>query len=281
MSKPKNRSIKNIDYVFLRLIRHFMPDKFVKVLLNHGIIIKPGLETRSPDIAVERLKEDLSRLNYHLGGKRVMIFGYGGNPMFACEMLKLGAEKIVLCERAGFPDINIQSSMINVNDYFINVNGRIKPDPKYMDVLHDEITNIARRLQYEPVDLVLSSSVFEHLGNVTSITQSLASITSRKGIHIHYIDLRDHYFKYPFEMLCFSENTWVNWLNPGSNLNRLRLNDYQLIFAQYFNKVEIDIMENNVEAFENARPHIREKFISGDNQADSATMIRVTAKSPI
>lgn len=257
-----------------------MPDKLVKALLNHQIIIKPGLETRSPDIAIARLKEDLSRLDYQLAGKRVMIFGYGGNPMFACDILKLGARKIVLCERSGFPDINVQSSMAIDGDYFINVDGRIKPNPKYVDVLHDEITNIAQRLKYESVDLILSSSVYEHLGNVTAITQSLANITSRKGIHVHYIDLRDHYFKYPFEMLCFPENVWVKWLNPGSNLNRLRLSDYQLIFKQHFDKVEIDVLENDAEAFERARPNIREKFISGNNLTDSATKIRVTAKSP-
>ena len=84
------------------------------------------------------------------------------------------------------------------------------------------------------MDLVLSTSVYEHLDDVDGITQALAKLTAPDGAQLHFVDLRDHYFKYPFEMLKFSEAVWRNFLNPTSNLNRFRLPDYRRIFEKLF-----------------------------------------------
>jgi len=74
----------------------------------------------------------------------------------------------------------------------------------------------------DPVDIVVSNSVYEHLPGVAmgAITQGLAVVTKPDGIQIHFIDLRDHYFKYPFAMLAFKDKTWRTWLIPSSSLNQ-------------------------------------------------------------
>ena len=128
---------------------------------------------------------------------------------------------------------------------------------------------------------VLSSSVYEHLDGVEAITRALASLTKPDGLHIHFVDLRDHYFKYPFEMLRFSESSWRNWLNPSSNHNRYRLWNYRRAFEACFGRVEIEILSHEPEAFHKLAPHIRPEFISGNPNEDAVTLIRVIATKPL
>jgi len=129
-------------------------------------------------------------------------------------------------------------------------------------------------------DLVLSSSVYEHLDDAEGITRALAKWTATDGLQIHFVDLRDHYFKYPFEMLRYPERTWRRWLNPTSHHNRLRLWDYRRIFQSYFRTVDVAILQRDQSAFERIRPHVRPEFISGDVAEDAVTLIRITARSP-
>jgi hypothetical protein len=129
---------------------------------------------------------------------------------------------------------------------------------------------------YLPCDLIFSRSVYEHLDDVEGITAALVSLTCSQGWHVHLIDLSDHFFKYPFEMLMYSPGTWRNWLNPTSNLNRLRYRDYQRVFEKYLDQVQITPMQRQPEAFEQARRRIRPEFLSGDAQIDAITYISVT-----
>ena len=112
------------------------------------------------------------------------------------------------------------------------------------------------------------------------ITKSLATLTKPEGIQLHYVDLRDHFFKYPFEMLCYSKKIWYGWLNPSSNHNRFRIWDYRQVFDHYFDNVEIIITERDQATFKAARPRILPEFISGNLDDDSVTLIKVIARKP-
>jgi SAM-dependent methyltransferase len=135
--------------------------------------------------------------------------------------------------------------------------------------------------QIAPVDFVLSSSVYEHLDDVEGITRALAKLTKPTGIHIHYVDLRDHFFKYPFEMLSFSESTWRRWLNPSSNHNRYRLWNYRDAFQACFEQVEINVLTREEEAFRKLLPHIRPEFVSGNMDEDAVGVILIITSKPI
>jgi hypothetical protein len=130
------------------------------------------------------------------------------------------------------------------------------------------------------VDVVLSTSVFEHVDDPSGNVQAVKRLTRSDGLHIHFVDLRDHFFRYPFEMLHYSERTWRRWLNPTSNHNRYRLWNYRRVFQENFEEVEIRILDSDVPAFEAARDRIRPEFISGNLQEDAATLIRVVAAKP-
>jgi SAM-dependent methyltransferase len=150
-----------------------------------------------------------------------------------------------------------------------------------MTLLEADIREARLADQLEPVDIVLSSSVYEHLDDVEGITRALAGLTKPDGIQIHFIDLRDHFFKYPFEMLRFSERTWRNWLNPSSNHNRYRLWDYRRVFTACFDRVDIEVLDRQVEAFRRISPYARPEFVSGNVDEDAVTLIRVIAAKPL
>ena len=123
--------------------------------------------------------------------------------------------------------------------------------------------------------------MYEHLDDVEGITHALAGLTKPDGIQIHFVDLHDHFFKYPFEMLRFSESQWRGWLNPSSNHNRYRLWDYRRAFEACFGQVEIEILGSEPEAFQKVQPYIRPEFVSGDLNVDAVTLIQVIASKPL
>ena len=159
-------------------------------------------------------------------------------------------------------------------------NDAVKPRSEFITLLHGDIREESIQKQIAEVDYVLSTSVYEHLDDVDGITRALAKLTAPNGIHLHFVDLRDHFFKYPFEMLTFSESTWKNFLNPTSNLNRFRLTNYREVFDAYFQKVNITVLERLEDEFRTARSRIRPEFLTGDEAVDSVALIQVLAEVP-
>ncbi|MBT3413132.1 MAG: class I SAM-dependent methyltransferase [Anaerolineae bacterium] len=271
-----------LKYLIPRLARHFLPEKLVRFLLLRGWIIRPGIETQSPEEAAERTRLDLEEAGVDLHGKSIMIFGYGGRFAFGVALLKLGAAHVILCDKFAPPDDTRNRNLLQTyREYLQEEQGRVTTRPAWITLIEDDIRSVAERSELSPVDIIISSSVYEHLDEVDSITASLASITKPEGVHLHYVDLRDHYFKYPFEMLCYSAKVWYGWLNPSSHHNRFRVWDYQRVFEKYFDAVELTVVERDEAAFEATRPRIQPEFISGNLDDDSVTLIKVITHKPV
>jgi SAM-dependent methyltransferase len=214
--------------------------------------------------------------------KRVLVFGYGGRFDIGFGLLKEGAAHVILCDKYAQPDDAHNQRMFGAEEeYFVAESRGLRPRSKWMTLLEADIREARLADQLEPVDIVLSSSVYEHLDDVEGITRALAGLTKPDGIQIHFIDLRDHFFKYPFEMLRFSERTWRNWLNPSSNHNRYRLWDYRRVFSACFDRVDIEVLDRQVEAFRRISPSARPEFVSGNVDEDAVTLIRVIAAKPL
>jgi hypothetical protein len=259
-----------------------MPEKLVRALLLRGWVIRPGLETSNPQDAVKRYVDVLAENGWSFQGQRVLVFGYGGRFDTGFDLLKAGASHAILCDKYAPPDeahnLRLYSKEQN---YFTTENGVLRPRPEWMTLLQTDIRDVHAPGELEPVDIVVSTSVYEHLDDVEGITRALASLTKPKGIQIHFVDLRDHFFKYPFEMLRFSENVWRGWLNPSSNHNRYRLWNYRRVFESCFGNVEIEVLTREEDAFRRLLPHICPEFISGNMQEDAAATIRVVASRPL
>lgn|SRR5574341_581877 len=272
----------NLSYLFPRLVRHFLPEKLVRTLLLNSWIIRPGIETSNPPVAVKRYVDVLSSRGSSFWGKRVLAFGYGGRFDVGFSLLKEGASHVILCDKYARPDESHNLRLFGAEQkYFVVEKSGLRPRKEWMTLLQMDIREIQARGEVEAVDIVLSSSVYEHLDDVEGITRALAHLTKLDGIQIHYVDLRDHFFKYPFEMLRFSESTWRNWLNPSSHHNRYRLWNYRDVFKACFGEVEIEILTHEEEAFRKLRPYIRPEFVSGNIEVDAATTVRVVVSKPL
>lgn len=272
----------NLPYLIPRLVRHFLPEKLVRTLLLRNIIIHPGLETDNPFAAVKRYVDVLSERGLSFQGKRVLVFGYGGRFDIGFGLLKEGAAHVILCDRYAPPDeLHNHRMFASEEKYFLVETKGLRPRPEWITLLEADIRDVQVTNQIEPVDFVISSSVYEHVADVEGVTRALAGLTKPDGIHIHYIDLRDHFFKYPFEMLRFSENTWRRWLNPSSNHNRYRLWNYRDAFKACFERVEIEVLTREEEAFRKALPRIRLEFVSGNIDEDAVGVILVIASKPL
>lgn len=256
--------------------------RLAQTLLRRRILIRPGLETSQPEAAVRRYQADLEAAGFQLGGKRILVFGYGGNFAVGCGLLRSGARQVVLCDPYAPPDDDRNRALLpQFGEYLTEQSGRVRPKSGAIQLLEADIRQAANARRIEPVDLVVSTSVYEHLDDVEGISAALASVTSPGGAGIHYIDLRDHFFKYPFAMLCYSPRIWHDWLNPGSNLNRYRLWNYRQAFSAVFNAVDITILQQDRQAFERVRRQIRPEYISGREDEDCATLIRVIVSRPV
>lgn len=272
----------NLPYLIARLIRHFMPETLVRTLLLRNIIIQSGLETNSPFAATQRYTDVLSQYGYSFAEKRVLVFGYGGRFDIGFGILKEGAAHVVMCDKYAPPDENHNRRMFAAEEkYFAMESKGLRPRAEWMSLLEADIRDVSISRSIPPVDVVISSSVYEHLDDVEGITQALAGLTKPDGIHLHYIDLRDHFFKYPFEMLRFSERTWRRWLNPSSNHNRYRLWDYRRAFQACFAHVEIEVLSREEEAFRKVLPRLRPEFVSGNMEEDAVGTIQVVALKPL
>ena len=274
--------ILNLPYLIPRLIRHFMPERLVRTLLLRNIVIQSGLETNNPFAAIQRYTEVLSKHGFSFQGKRVLVFGYGGRFDIGFGILKEGAAHVILCDKYAPPDESHNRQMFAAEEkFFASETKGLRPRSEWMSLLEADIRDLYAAKTIQPVDIVISSSVYEHLDDVEGITHALAGLTKPDGIQLHYVDLRDHFFKYPFEMLRFSERAWRRWLNPSSNHNRYRLCDYRRAFEACFGHVEIEIMSREEEAFRKVRPRLRPEFVSGNMEEDAVGTIQVVASKPL
>lgn len=270
-----------LTYVFPRVVRHFLPEPVTRFLLLRSLIIRPGLETANPGAAVARYLQALKARQEVVSGKRVLVFGYGGRFDVGIGLLEAGAGYVVLCDKYALPaDRHNKPLLRTYGNYLELEKGRPQPGAKRMTVMQADIRSVKLSAEFPPMDLVISNSVYEHLEDVDGSTRALAAVTRADGLHIHFVDLRDHFFKYPFEMLRYSEGIWRRWLNPTSNHNRLRLWDYRRVFETYFRKVEIEILERDEPSFRRAEAGVRREFTSGNLQDDSVTLIRILASDP-
>jgi SAM-dependent methyltransferase len=268
----------NFPYVLPRLIRHFLPEQVTRLLLLRSLIIRPGLETRAPEEAAARYLLDLQSFDTSIEGRHILVFGYGGRFHLACQLLKLGADHVTLCEYTAKPDESANKSLLPEFDkYLVRQQGKTSPRSDWITLLEGDIREMASHREVKKVDIVLSTSVFEHLVDPKSILDSLCHLTKPGGSHLHYIDLRDHFFKFPFEMLTYPEKIWNKWLNPTSHLNRWRLPAYTQIFQTAFQKIDIHIFERDIFAWEKTANRVLPEFKTGDKQVDAVTQIRVYA----
>ena len=267
-----------IRYWCMRLLRRRLPQGLVEKMLDLGVFLQPGLDTRAPAQSVRLLGEACARHGLSLEGARVCVVGYGGSFGIGLALLDAGARHVVLQD----PFAPLRRARIRQLDaerlrrYFVRRDGAWHPDPARITIERRRLEELARE-QPGQMDVVFSSSVLEHVDNVETLVGACAQIVRPGGLNLHAIDLRDHYFRYPFEMLCYSRQTWEEWLNT-SNLNRWRYGDYRRAFERYFNRCDTIVTEALPAEFARTKARIRPEFLTGDDTVDNVGTIRIEAR---
>jgi len=258
-----------LDYWLMRTLRRATPQRAVDLLLDRGIYLKPGADTSEPARVAREYAERVAAHGLSLRGKTVCVVGYGGSVGIGLQLLEQGAATVVLQDPF--------ASTRRARDRSLDPALRDKYGPDRLVLVHEQLDAWARR-HPATVDVIVSNSVLEHVADVPGVVAACAALTAPGGLNIHLVDLRDHYFKYPFEMLCYSEPTWRRWLNASNNLNRWRLPDHERAFRAAFAHVDVTVVEHLRDEFRRARPRIRPEFLTGDESIDAATGLRIEAR---
>lgn len=127
-------------YLFLRLLRHFMPEGLARFLLKRRWIIKPGLEFTDPFSASARYVDTLSAQSVSIAGKRVLVFGYGGRFAVGVDLLKRGAAHVVLCDHFVLLDTERNLELLSAYGQYLKVEGdEVQPRGEFITLLHGDI----------------------------------------------------------------------------------------------------------------------------------------------
>lgn len=270
--------MSRIHYWCMRFLRRSIPQSWSEWMLDRGVLLQPGLDTRAPDESVRQLAQSCAKHGIELAGRDVCVVGYGGGFGIALSLLDAGARHVVLQD----PFAPLRQARIRRLDerrlehYFRRIDGEWRPDPRRITVVREFLDAYAER-HPASADVVFSSSVLEHVDDVERLVAACRKLTRDGGVNVHAIDLRDHYFRYPFEMLCYSRSTWTRWLDSCS-LNRLRLSDYRRTFERHFPEHELIVTQTLDDEFRRTKPRIRAEFLTGDDRVDGVGTIRVEAR---
>lgn len=271
-----------MKYFAARLLRRVIPEQVINLMMSRRFLLSPGLETSNPEEATRLYETDLKNHGMSLREKEILVFGYGGFFGIAASLLARGAKHVFLYDKFTPPSDRKNKSLLKkYQQHFNLVDNKVIPLSSDITLIHDDLEEWIRANKGFAVDIVLSSSVFEHVDPVDQCFRVLATITRKDGIQLHYIDLRDHYFQYPFNMLFYTDSIWKSLLNPKSNLNRYRLSDYERIVSKYFSDCSLIPTSSDPEQFSLVKSKIQKNFLSGDDNVDSILTIRVVLKNPL
>ena len=248
----------------MRSLRRWTPQPLVDALLSRGIILKPSGDT----IAPRELAEHYARRSHGIGkpitGADVVVIGYGGSFGVGMQLLDLGAGTVVLQD----PYAPVRTGRYGLKGPDMNRRCDEALDTGRLGIVAEQLHDYAAR-KPDSADIVVSNSVLEHVTDLRQLAAAMRKILRDDGVSTHAVDIRDHYRRYPFEMLCYSEQTWRRYLNASNNLNRLRLPDYRSIFSAHFSSVTIEPFDRLPNEFRASKDRIRPEFLTGDDEIDS------------
>lgn len=122
----------------------------------------------------------------------------------------------------------------------------------------------ATGLPDESVGAILSNSVLQCLNEPHEVFAELARVLKPGGCMFHLVDLRDHFFRFPLQFLCYSEYMWSHVLTSRyphkAYLNRLRLPQLRSMFADLGLEVETRALAEDVELVKRLRPRMHADF---------------------
>jgi SAM-dependent methyltransferase len=240
----------DLEYVLLRLARRFL---FTAARLERLGRFLPYYRVNQgrcdPSPIRQAVQAALAALGADLAGRRVLEVGSGATNSLGYALLAAGAAEVVCFE----PFIPLDARQ--------DARLRPAPDAPGPDGVR-RVTDLAA-VPDAAIDLVVSNSVLEHVTAPDALFAGLGRVLAPGGRMVHRVDYRDHFFKYPYHFLKFSQSAWRRFLDPG-DLPRWRLDDHLAALTRAGFAVTVLDATRNQPAFDRIAPGLHPDFQARD-----------------
>lgn len=249
----------DLEYVTLRLVRKFIFTQ--QFLVKHGHRVpfwRANANQADPFWIIERYQRPLKAKGILVAGKNLVEVGVGATNSTAYAFASLGAGSVVCVEP--FEPLDPAADQIQL---------KMVADKSGIpaETLARRVTRVRTMDEVEETtaDLVLSHSVLEHVDPLDPFFLSLKKCLKPNGEAVHFVDYRDHFFKYPYHFLKFRATTWNRWLNPG-DLPRWRIYDHLESLARTGWEAEVPVSEIEVHEKAAVEGKVSPDFRLGDER---------------
>jgi SAM-dependent methyltransferase len=242
-------ALQRIEYVALRLLRRFVISEGVANRFARWLpYYKASVNETEPLHIVQEYRQSLSAVGIDLRGKRVCEVGTGRTNAVGYGLIAAGSASAILLEPYIPYDANRDDQLrLQHPALLVADKNRVQRVTTFAEVPSSSI------------DLLLSNSVLEHVSDTRTFFNDCRRVLAPGGSMLHRVDYRDHFFKYPYAFLTFSQKTWSHWLDPG-DLPRWRLTDHLRDLADCGFSVSVSDKQKMSDAFEQIRPRLTERF---------------------
>lgn len=134
-------------------------------------------------------------------------------------------------------------------------------------------------LESASLDVVVSNSVLEHVREPLALFRECLRVLVPGGAMLHQVDYRDHFFKYPFQFLTFSQPVWDNLLDPG-DLPRHRLDDHLAALGRAGFEARVLNRRTDPKAFRAVGPFLAEPFAGRDPDMLATATAAIVCRKP-
>ncbi len=217
----------NVKYVLLGLARRYAAESLLFTIMK--IRGEGSLGEHDPDGYLAEWQRWLGARGLSLVDQHILDVGSGRYARFALRMLAAGARRITLVDLYAMPlDAAEHQALLRQDCAKLGLD--LADVLARINIVQGDFTLLPVPAAEDQVDLVISSTVLEHVRDPAQMLARCCAWLKPGGATCHFIDLRDHNlsFRYPFEMLTFSDQVWERWLDlqGGFHLNRWRAPDY-------------------------------------------------------
>lgn len=216
-----------------------------------------------PDRYAAEWTERLQKLGISFEDRVVMEIGSGRYARGALRMLAAGAKRVTLVDMDGVPLTHPTHRALLEKDC-AQLGIRLDDALSRLELVIGDFTQIVPN-PGQHVDLAISNAVLEHVQEPEKILRHCRAWLNPGGFTGHLIDLRDHNlaFRYPFEMLTYSDQVWRRYLDlKGSfHLNRWRAPDYLAALEHVgFARIGYETVETDPQALSQCIDRIIPRF---------------------
>ena len=270
----------NISYVLKRAVRRHIPEAWFFPLMT--LLKRSNLSEVSPEEALSELSRRLDSIGVDLADKHILEVGSGRFARVALQMMRAGANRVTLVDlyAVALNDPKHRSLLLrDCTEMDLNIDDAMAR----IRVFGGDISSLPVAVSNPKADIVTSSAVLEHTRDPQRVLASCWEWLRPGGVTTHVIDLRDHVFESPFEMLTFPDRTWDRWLTPkgGFHLNRWRLPDYLDAMQQVgFENIQYEVLDRDRVALRTILPRLNERFRGIDEDELSVLSVHVWAEKP-